>query len=171
MNTLVVMISTVPFAPNDLLAYRAAEELMRLGHRVLVSPWDWGDRNAPEYEEVRKMGALLAMGGRHERPDNFFLRQLEKIRDRIEDPRTEWQFADEFRPDAIVVSDPATYQSGARRLALARVKGFNWSPRRSRRASSPVTDRKFGAALIGSPSSTSKDTHRQLEQLARAISS
>jgi glycosyltransferase involved in cell wall biosynthesis len=109
MNILLVIISTAPFAPNDLLAYRAAEELLRLGHRVLVSPWDWGDRNAPEYEQIRKRGALLAMRDRHERQDNFFLRQLEKVRHRLKAPLTEWQFADEFRPDAIVVSDPATY--------------------------------------------------------------
>ena len=44
MNILFVMISTVPFGPNDLLAYKTAEELLRLGHRVLISPWDWGDQ-------------------------------------------------------------------------------------------------------------------------------
>jgi L-malate glycosyltransferase len=109
MNILFVIISAAPFASNDLLAYRAAEELLRLGHRVLVSPWDWGDRNAPEYEQIQKRGALLAMRGRHERPDNFFLRQLEKIRHRVKSPLTEWRFADEFRPDAIVLSDPGTY--------------------------------------------------------------
>ena len=46
MNILFVIISTVPFGSNDLLAYKAAEELLRLGHQVLVSPWDWGNRNA-----------------------------------------------------------------------------------------------------------------------------
>jgi glycosyltransferase involved in cell wall biosynthesis len=109
MNILFIIISRGPFAPNDLLAYMAAEELLRLGHRILVSPWDWGDRNAPEYERIQKKGALLAMRDLHVRPDNFFLRQLQKARHRLRDPVTEWRFADEFRPDAIVVSDDATY--------------------------------------------------------------
>src|SRR5262249_50132974 len=109
MNILFVIISTVPFGSNDLLAYRTAEELLRLGHQVLVSPLDWGERNALEYEQIRKKGALLVMRNRHQRPDNFFLRQFEKARHRIKDPLTEWQFADKFLPDAIVISDPATY--------------------------------------------------------------
>jgi len=109
MNILFVIVSTVPFGPNDRLAYKGAEELLRLGHKVLVSPWDWGDQNAPEYEQIRSKGALLAMRDRHERSDNFFLRQLQKVRNRLKDPVTEWQFVDQFRPDAIIVSDPATY--------------------------------------------------------------
>jgi hypothetical protein len=47
-----------PVGSNDLLAYRAAEELLRPGHRVLMSPWDWGDRSASEYEQIQKKGAL-----------------------------------------------------------------------------------------------------------------
>jgi glycosyltransferase involved in cell wall biosynthesis len=109
MNILFVFVSTVPFGPNDRLAYKAAEELLRLGHKVLVSPWDWGDQNAPEYEQIQRKGALLAMRNRHERSNNFFLRQLQKVRHRLKDPVKEWQFADQFRPDAIIVSDPATY--------------------------------------------------------------
>jgi glycosyltransferase involved in cell wall biosynthesis len=108
-NILFVIISTAPFAPNDLLAYRAAEELLRLGHRVLVSPWDWGDRNASEYDELKKKGAILTMRDGYSRSENFFIRQIQKARHRIRDPRTDWLFADEFHPDAILISDPATY--------------------------------------------------------------
>jgi hypothetical protein len=45
----------------------------------------------------------------HERPANFLLRQLEKVRHQFKDPLTDWRFADDFLPDAIVVSDPGTY--------------------------------------------------------------
>jgi L-malate glycosyltransferase len=103
------MISLAPFAPNDLLAYRAAEEMLRCGHRILLSPWNWGDRVAPEYEKIKKKGAVLAMRDRHDRPDNFFVRQLEKARHRLRNPLTEWQFAEAFHPDAIIISDAATY--------------------------------------------------------------
>jgi L-malate glycosyltransferase len=108
-NILFVVISEAPFAPNDRLALKAAEELLRLGHRILVSPWDWGDRNAKEYREIREKGALLTMRDRHERSNRFFMRQLEKARHRLTDPIAEWRFAEQFKPDAIVISDPGTY--------------------------------------------------------------
>ena len=41
--------------------------------------------------------------------EKFFLRQLQKVRHRVNNPLRKWRFADEFRPDAIVVSDAATY--------------------------------------------------------------
>ena len=109
MKILFVIDSVVPFGPNDLLAYKTVEELLRFGHQVLVSPWDWNSRNAPEYERIRKEGALLAMRDRHERSDRFLVRQLEKMRHRLTDPLTDWRFAKEFYPDAIIVSDPGTY--------------------------------------------------------------
>lgn len=109
MKVLFVSLSTAPFAPNDLLFYKAAEELLQAGHKVLVSPWDWQDRNAAEYDQIRRKGALVARRARHGRPDNFFARQLQKVRHRLTNPLEEWRFAERFCPDAIVVSDPATY--------------------------------------------------------------
>ena len=109
MKILFVIDSVVPFGPNDLLAYKAAEELLRFGHQVLVDSLGSNSRNAPEYERIRKEGALLAMRDRHERSDRFLVRQLEKMRHRLTDPLTDWRFAKEFYPDAIIVSDPGTY--------------------------------------------------------------
>jgi glycosyltransferase involved in cell wall biosynthesis len=109
MKILFVPISPAPFAPNDLLFYKAAENLLAAGHEVLVSPWDWKGRNASEYERLRQKGAMLHFRTRYERPDGFITRQLAKVRDRLRDPRKEWQFAEMSRPDAIVISDAATY--------------------------------------------------------------
>ena len=38
MEILFVIDFVVPFGPNDLLAYKTVEELLRFGHQVLVSP-------------------------------------------------------------------------------------------------------------------------------------
>jgi len=109
MNILFILVSAVPFGPNDVLAYKAAEELLRLGHRVLMSPWDWEEQNASEYDLIQKKGAVLAMRHGYRRSDNFFVRHLQKVHHRIKDPLTEWQFVDEFGPDAIVINDMGTY--------------------------------------------------------------
>jgi L-malate glycosyltransferase len=109
MKILFIAISTAPFAPNDLLFYKAAENMLATGHEVLVSPWDWKGRNASEYERLRQKGAMLHFRTRYERPDGFITRQLAKVRHRLKDARKDWQFAEMYRPDAIVISDAATY--------------------------------------------------------------
>ncbi|MGH9545469.1 MAG: glycosyltransferase family 4 protein [Terriglobales bacterium] len=76
---------------------------------MLVSPWDWKGRNASEYELLRQKGAVLHFRTRNERPDGFITRQVAKVRHRLKDARKGWQFAEMFRPDAIVISDPGTY--------------------------------------------------------------
>lgn len=109
MRVLFLAISTAPFAPNDLLFYRTAEELLRDGHDVMISPWDWGERNAAEYRHIETQGARLHYRPRRARPDAFVARQVAKVRHWLRDPAADWHFIDAFAPDAIVVSDAATY--------------------------------------------------------------
>lgn len=109
MRVLFIAISTVPFGPNDLLFYRAAEELLVDGHQVMISPWNYDERNAPEYREIEAKGARLQFRSPSRSHKNFVLRQIDKARHRLRDPDSDWRFIDTFQPDAIVVSDAATY--------------------------------------------------------------
>lgn len=109
MRFLFIPVSTAPFAPNDLLFYRSAEKLLLDGHEVMIAPWDWGDENANEYLEIAAKGAHLHYRNRRVRPDAFLTRQFAKLLHRLRDPDTDWKFIDSFQPDALVISDAATY--------------------------------------------------------------
>ena len=79
------------------------------GHDVLVSAFDWGEQNAPEYRDIAKRGALLQFRRRDIRHKNFFLRQLKKAQHKISDPIKQLEFIERFAPDVAVISDSATY--------------------------------------------------------------
>jgi L-malate glycosyltransferase len=101
--------SIAPFAPNDLLYFRAAEMALEKGHDVLVSAFDWGEQNAQEYSDIASRGALLQFRRRDTRHRNFVLRQLKKVRHKISDPLKQLEFIERFAPDVIVISDSGTY--------------------------------------------------------------
>jgi glycosyltransferase involved in cell wall biosynthesis len=104
-----VTFSTVPFGPNDLLFFRTAEALLRNGHQVLISPLDWGEKNAREYEIIAERGAILRRRARQERSPVFLKRQWQKIMHKIVDHSKTWNFITSYAPDLIVVSDAATF--------------------------------------------------------------
>jgi glycosyltransferase involved in cell wall biosynthesis len=104
-----VTFSTVPFGPNDLLFYRTAEELLRHGHQVLISPFDWGPENAEKYDISARQGAIVWRRARNRRSQLFFVRQWQKVKHRIVDHRKSWRFIDRFAPDIVVVNDPGTF--------------------------------------------------------------
>jgi glycosyltransferase involved in cell wall biosynthesis len=101
--------SIAPFAPNDLLYFRAAGMALEKGHDVLVSAFDWGEQTAPEYKDIAKRGAILQFRRRDARHQNFLIRQLKKLQHKISDPLRQLQFIERFAPDVIVISDSATY--------------------------------------------------------------
>ena len=104
-----ITLSILPFAPNDLLWYRAAEELLLQGHQVLIAPLDWGRDNAVEYELIARQGALIWRRPRHERSRYFAVRQWQKLKHHITDYEKQWARVGRFSPDLIVVNDPGTY--------------------------------------------------------------
>jgi L-malate glycosyltransferase len=101
--------SIAPFAPNDLLYFRAAGMALEKGHDVLVSAFDWGEQIAPEYKDIAMRGAALRFRRRDGRHQNFLLRQWRKIEHKISDPRKQLEFIERFAPDVIVISDSGTY--------------------------------------------------------------
>ena len=98
-----------PFGSADLLFYRAAENLLRQGHRVLISPLDWGGENAREYDLIAKLGATLCRRDRCDRSPFFLARQWQKVRHKAIDARKTWRFIEHFVPDVIVINDPGTF--------------------------------------------------------------
>lgn len=109
MKILFVSTSNMPFGSNDLLFYKAAQTLVAEGHEVLVSPLDWGARNAPEYFALEAMGARVHRRPFRGRADGFLVRQIHKIAHRLLPPARDWAFVSEFRPDAVVVSDCSVF--------------------------------------------------------------
>src|SRR5262245_38039752 len=97
--------SEVPFGSNDLLYFRAAEKALQKGHDVLFSPFDWGSKNALEYRRVAEQGAAVRFRSRHVRNNNFFLRQIQKLRAKVSNPYKELAFIKRFNPHVIVISD------------------------------------------------------------------
>lgn len=109
MRVAFVTFSTVPFGSNDLLFYRAAEELIGRGHSVLVSPLDWGSENATQYSEIERCGASVFRRPMHTRSKSFFLRQWHKIEHQLSNKQKRWRFLKSFAPEIVVVSDAGTY--------------------------------------------------------------
>jgi glycosyltransferase involved in cell wall biosynthesis len=109
MRVLILFVSTVPFGSNDLLAYKAAQVLLKKGHHVMASPWDWGEKAAPEFTQLAERGATIGPMARYLRSQNFFVRQCQKLHHKLHDPRRDWRFVDRYRPDVIVISDSGTY--------------------------------------------------------------
>lgn len=104
-----ITLSILPFAPNDLLWYRAAEELLLKGHQVLIAPLDWGGDNAVEYELIARQGALILWRPRHERSRYLAVRQWQKLKHQITDYEKHWAPVGRFLPDLIVVNGPGTF--------------------------------------------------------------
>jgi glycosyltransferase involved in cell wall biosynthesis len=109
MRVAFITLSIVPFAPNDLLMYRAAETLLQNGHQVLISPWDWGKKNSVRYELIRQRGSTIWWRSRNERSEHFLTRQWQKLKHQITDYKKGWRFIDQFAADAIVINDPGTF--------------------------------------------------------------
>jgi glycosyltransferase involved in cell wall biosynthesis len=101
--------STVPFGPNDLLFYLAAQILASEGHHLLVSVPDWKESHAAEYQALAAAGVQIHLRPRNIRHPSFFVRTAEKVWDKLTKPTAKWQFIDAFAPDVIVICDPATY--------------------------------------------------------------
>lgn len=104
-----ISFSIVPFASNDLLFYRTAQQALKRGYDVLVSSYDWGRQNAVEYEEICRAGALVHRRRLDNRSGHFFTRQWHKVRHRVENKRKHYNFLSDFAPDVVVISDPGTY--------------------------------------------------------------
>lgn len=105
-----VTFSAVPFGSNDELFYRAAGELLKSGHSVLVSPYDWPSSLWPrQYDTIAEQGAKVVTHPRFARSPNIFIRQWDRLIHKFVDYQRYWRFLDDFRPDVVVVSDPATY--------------------------------------------------------------
>lgn len=104
-----VSFSTVPFGPNDLLYYRAAEELLHRGHEVMVHVLDWGDQRAPEFDLLKQKGAVISLRPRHLPGANKLQRVLNRITAQFYDHRNDWRAVAAFKPDVIALADAATY--------------------------------------------------------------
>jgi glycosyltransferase involved in cell wall biosynthesis len=118
-----ITLSVVPFTSSDLLYYRAVESLLACNHEILISPWDWHERNAIEYDLIAQRGAVLQRRRRFDRSPYFTVRQLQKLGHKIKDYQRTWRFIEKFAPSVIVVNDPGTYHMcsvpGLARLLIA----------------------------------------------------
>lgn len=99
----------VPFTSSDLLYYRAVESLLACNHEILISPWDWRERNAIEYDQIAQRGAVLQRRRRFDRSAYFTMRQLRKLEHKMSNYQRTWRFIEKFAPAVIVVNDPGTY--------------------------------------------------------------
>jgi L-malate glycosyltransferase len=101
--------STVPFGSNDLLYFKTALLALERGYSVLVSPYDWGARNASEYDRIQKLGASVHYRPSHGRHPNFIVRQWQKLWWKLRNPTEDYRFLTEWKPDIVVLSDAGTY--------------------------------------------------------------
>lgn len=104
-----ITFATGPFASSDVLFYEAARKLIEDGNRVLISPLDWGVESSVKYKQIRESGAEIHLRKRRSRRSNVVLRQIDKIFDRLSDPKATWRFLGRWKPDMIILNDAATY--------------------------------------------------------------
>jgi glycosyltransferase involved in cell wall biosynthesis len=109
MRIVFVTFSVVPFGSSDLLFFRTAENLLSAGHKVLISSYDWGEKNPREYAAIANRGAVVCTRPRGEPSPLFLNRQWQKIRHKIVDHRKAWRFIERFAPNIVVINDPGTF--------------------------------------------------------------
>lgn len=109
MKVLFITFSTVPFGPNDLLYYKAAERMLAAGHEVLVSMEDWGAESSPRYLELARQGARIIPRPRPAEGGSWIERQWQRLVSRLGDPAAAYRFMGWENLDLVVISDPGTY--------------------------------------------------------------
>lgn len=109
MKILFITFSTVPFGPNDLLYYKAAERMLAAGHEVLVSMEDWGAESSPRYLDLARQGARIILRPRPVEAGGWIERQWQRLLFRLGDPAGAYRFMSWEDLDLVVISDPGTY--------------------------------------------------------------
>jgi len=109
MKILIITNSVTPFAPNDVMFFRAAKLLLKSGHNIFISPFDWGDHNSPRYVELKDLGAQVDLRPRHALHPQPLVRLFQRVRRRLSDPLCDYQFIETIQPHLILLNDPGTY--------------------------------------------------------------